>query len=161
MKLVWVDIVYNYLPVTAAISAQFVFLMLPVNLRTWRRDSLNAWTYAGIQLFVAGLLFIVIPVAFGLFKLSSSAILVALLFVFLGSWWRIVKSIPLEATFPVTPDLIEQPTVSFDSFYNADRLRQLGELPTDDPSALQRHRALRELLVRRRVDRNMGDSDDI
>jgi hypothetical protein len=149
-----------YFPVTVAIFAQVAFLLLPINLRTWRTDLLNAWTYSGIQMFVAGMLFAVIPRIFSVFYLSDAASIVVISGVFLASWWRIVRSIPLEATFPVTPEPVEIPVVSFDSFYNPERLRQLGELSGDDSYTIQRQRALREMLARRRVDSGSGDSEE-
>ncbi|MFZ9519931.1 MAG: hypothetical protein ACO3A4_05580 [Silvanigrellaceae bacterium] len=160
MKLEWDQIIHVYFPVTVAVSAQLAFLLLPINLRTWRSDLLNAWTYSGIQVFVAGLLFIVIPRVFAVFHLSDSATLIVLMSVFVASWWRIVKSIPLEATHPVTPEFLEQPVVSFDSFYNAERLRQLGELSGDSSYTMQRQRALREMLVRRRVDSGTRETEE-
>jgi len=160
MKVEWDQLIHVYFPVTVAISAQVAFLVLPINLRTWRTDLLNAWTYSGIQLFVAGLLFILVPRLFGVFHLSDSATLIVLLSVFVASWWKIVRSIPLEATFPVTPEYNESPVVAFDSFYNPERLRQLGELSGDDSYTRQRQKALREMLVRRRVDRAGEDSED-
>lgn len=160
MRLEWDQIVHVYFPVTVAIIAQVAFLLLPINLRTWRTDLLNAWTYSGIQMFVAGMLFAVIPRIFGVFYLSDAASIVVISGVFLASWWRIVRSIPLEATFPVTPEPVEIPVVSFDSFYNPERLRQLGELSGDDSYTIQRQRALREMLARRRVDSGSGDSEE-
>ncbi|NBX17816.1 MAG: hypothetical protein EBR09_10665 [Proteobacteria bacterium] len=160
MKLEWDQIIHVYFPVTVAIFAQVAFLLLPINLRTWRTDLLNAWTYSGIQMFVAGMLFAVIPRIFSVFYLSDAASIVVISSVFLASWWRIVRSIPLEATFPVTPEPVEMPVVSFDSFYNPERLRQLGELSGDDSYTIQRQRALREMLARRRVDRGSGDSEE-
>ena len=160
MNLQWDQIIHVYFPVTVAVSAQIAFLLLPINLRTWRSDLLNAWTYSGIQVFVAGLLFIVIPRVFGVFYLSDSATFIVLMSVFVASWWKIVISIPLEATYPVTPEFMDQPAVSFDSFYNAERLRQLGELSGDTAYTLQRQRALREMLVRRRVESSARDTDD-
>lgn len=160
MNSFWIQIVHVYFPVTIAVSAQLVFLMLPVNLRTWRRDALNAWTYSGIQTFVAGLLFVVVPRVFELFEISDVTTFVAIFLVFIASWWKVIRTIPLEATFTVTPEFEEQPVVNFDTFYTADRLRVLGELPADDASAVLRHKALREMLVRKRVDQNLGDLDD-
>ncbi|MEN9811203.1 MAG: hypothetical protein RLZZ488_2770 [Pseudomonadota bacterium] len=160
MKFEWDQIIHIYLPVTISVSAQLAFLLLPINLRTWRTDLLNAWTYSGIQVFVAGLLFIIIPGVFGIFQLSYSAMLTTLIAVFVASWWKVVRNIPLEATFPVTPEFVEQPVVSFDSFYNPERLRQLSELSGEGSYTLQRQKALREMLVRRRVDSSGPDSDD-
>lgn len=160
MRLEWDQIIHVYFPVTVAIFAQVAFLLLPINLRTWRTDLLNAWTYSGIQMFVAGMLFAVIPRIFSVFYLSDAASIVVISGVFLASWWRIVRSIPLEATFPVTPEPVEIPVVSFDSFYNPERLRQLGELSGDDSYTIQRQRALREMLARRRVDSGSGDSEE-
>jgi hypothetical protein len=160
MSLEWDQIIHVYFPVTVAVSAQIAFLLLPINLRTWRTDLLNAWTYSGIQIFVAGLLFSVIPRFFGVFHLSDAASYIVVAGVFIASWWRIVKSIPLEATFPVTAQSVETPVVSFDSFYNPERLRQLGELSGDDAYTIQRQRALREMLARRRVDRNSEESEE-
>lgn len=160
MKFEWDQIIHIYLPVTISVSAQVAFLLLPINLRTWRTDLLNAWTYSGIQVLVAGLLFIIIPNVFGIFQLSFSAMLTTLITVFVASWWKVVRNIPLEATFPVTPEYMEQPVVSFESFYNPERLRQLSELSGDGSYALQRQKALREMLVRRRVDSSGSDSED-
>lgn len=161
MEAFWVQIIHLYFPVTVAIVAQLVFLILPVNLRTWRTDLLNSWTYCGIQTFMAGVLFLVVPRVFELFKLSDGASFMAILAVFVASWWKVIRTIPLEATFTVNSEPLDSPMVSFDSFYNAERLRQLGELAVDDPTAVVRHRALREMLVRRRVDKNLGDSADV
>jgi hypothetical protein len=160
MNLQWDEIIHVYFPVTIAVSAQIAFLLLPINLRTWRTDLLNAWTYSGIQVFVAGLLFIVIPRVFEVFHLADSTTFIVLMSVFVASWWKIVKSIPLEATYPVTPEFIEQPVVSFDSFYNAERLRQLSELSGESAYTLQRQRALREMLVRRRVESGARDAEE-
>lgn len=160
MKLEWDQIIHVYFPVTVAVSAQLAFLVLPIDLRTWRKDLLNAWTYTGIQAFVAGLLFIVVPRLFGVFHLSDSATFMVITAVFLASWWRVVKSVPLEATFPVTSDHVDSPVVSFDSFYNAERLRQLGELSGEDSYTLERQKALREMLVRRRVDRTASETEE-
>lgn len=85
----------------------------------------------------------------------------AILAVFVASWWKVIRTIPLEATFNVNSEPSDSPAVSFDSFYNAERLRQLGELAVDNPAAALRHRALREMLVRRRVDQNLGDAADV
>ncbi len=161
MEAFWVQIIHFYFPITVAIVAQLVFLILPVNLRTWRTDVLNSWTYCGIQTFMAGVLFLVVPRVFELFKLSDGASFMAILAVFVASWWKVIRTIPLEATFTVNSEPSDSPVVSFDSFYNAERLRQLGELAVDDPAAALRHRALREMLVRRRVDQNLGDSADV
>ncbi|MEN9528490.1 MAG: hypothetical protein RI932_363 [Pseudomonadota bacterium] len=160
MEAFWIQVIHLYFPVTVAIVAQLVFIFLPVNLRTWRTDVLNAWTYCCIQTFVAGILFLVVPKVFGIFKLSDSAAFVAILAAFVVSWWKVIRTIPLEATFTVNSEFEEQPAVTFDYFYSADRLRQLGEFAADDSTAVARHRALREMLVRRRVDRNIGDSDE-
>lgn len=160
MKVDWNQVIHVYLPVAISVAAQMAFLVLPVNFRTWRKDLLNAWTYSGIQVFVASLLFIVIPKAFGIFELSFSATVSTLVMVFVASWWKVVRNIPLEATFPMTPEHVEQAAVSFDSFYNAERLRRLGELSGDDSYSLQRQKALREMLVRRRVGSAAPNSED-
>jgi|GEM_PF-653026 len=158
MEAFWVQIIHLYFPVTVAIVAQLVFLILPVNLRTWRTDVLNSWTYCGIQTFMAGVLFLAVPRFFELFKLPDGASFMAILAVFVASWWKVIRTIPFEATFTVNCEPSDSPLVSFDSFYNAERLRQLGELAVDDPTAVVRHHALREMLVRRRVDQNSGYS---
>jgi len=160
MEAFWIQVIHLYFPVTVAVIAQLVFILLPVNLRTWRRDVLNAWTYCCIQTFVAGILFVVVPKVFGIFKLSDSAAFVAILAAFIASWWKVIRTIPLEATFTVNSEFEEQPAVTFDYFYSADRLRQLGEFAANDSGAVARRHALREMLVRRRVDRNIGESDD-
>jgi uncharacterized membrane-anchored protein len=160
MEAFWIQVIHLYFPVTVAILAQLVFILLPVNLRTWRTDVLNAWTYCCIQTFMAGILFVVVPKVFGIFKLSDSAAFVAILAAFVASWWKVIRTIPLESTYTVNSEFVEQPAVQFDYFYNADRLRQLGEFAADDSGSMARHRALREMLVRRRVDRNIGDSDE-
>lgn len=160
MDSLWIEIIHVYFPVTVAVSAQLVFLLLPVNLRTWQSDRLNACTYSGIQTFAAGLLFIVVPRVFDLFELPESATFTSIFIVFLLSWWKIVRTIPLEATVPIVPAFKDEVEVNFETFYSADRIRQLGELRADDSWAIMRHKALREMLVRRRVDQNIGDSED-
>ena len=161
MNSIWIDIIHVYFPVTVAVSAQLVFLLLPVNLRTWQFDRLNACTYSGIQTFAAGLLFVVVPRVFDLFELPESVTASAIFFVFIASWWKILRTIPLEATAAMESKPRVEFDVSFESFYNPDRLRQLGELRADDTWAVTRHKALREMLVRRRVDQNMGESEDV
>lgn len=161
MEAFWVQIIHLYFPVTVAIVAQLVFLVLPVNFKTWRTDVISSWTYCGIQTFMAGVLFLAVPRFFELFKLPDGASLTAILAVFVASWWKVIRTIPLEATFTVNCEPSDSNLVSFDSIHSSERLKQLGELALDDPSAALRHRALREMLVRRRVDQNSGYSADV
>lgn len=156
----WVELILLYFPLSVAILAQSVFLLLPINLRTWRKDSLNAATYSGIQTLVGALLFAVVPREFEIFSLSPTGTFISVLIVFLASWWKVVLTIPLEAKSHVNAEYKPMPELDFEGFYTADRLRALGGVDVDDPLKENRLRSVREMLVRRRVDKNLEESED-
>jgi hypothetical protein len=157
----WVQLIHLYFPLSVAVLAQAVFLLLPINLRTWRKDTLNAATYSGIQTLVAALLFAVVPREFDLFSLSQSGTFIAVLLVFVASWWKVILTIPLEAKAHVNAEYQPLPEVDFEGFYTADRLRALGGVDAQDPQKESRLRSVREMLVRRRVDKNLDESEDV
>jgi hypothetical protein len=160
MRVEWDQVIHVYFPVTVALCAQLAFLILPVNLRSWRRDVLNAWTYVGIQVFAAGFLFCVMPRVFGVFYLQDLPTFLILACVFIASWWRVLLSIPLESTVPVTTSIPDPPELSFESFYHPDRMRLLGDLAGDAPHTMERRKAVREMLMRRRVERGLTPSEE-
>jgi hypothetical protein len=154
------DFIHNYLPVTIASAAQLIFLLLPISLKSWKSDFLNAWTYVGFQTFMGALLFVAVPELFELRLLSMTTTHAVLLLIFLASWWKVAQTIPLEGSLVVLDKQHEQPQVSFDSFFKADRIRQLSDLRFDEPSEKIRHQELREMLLRRRVEPLLGPSED-
>ncbi len=157
----WVQLIHLYFPLSVAILAQAVFLLLPVNLRTWRKDALSAGTYIGIQTLAAALLFAVVPREFEIFSISPSGTFISVLLVFVASWWKVILTIPLEAKAHVTADSKPMPDLDFEGFYTPDRLRALGGVDAHDPLRDNRVRSVREMLVRRRVDKNLDESEDL
>lgn len=156
-----VQFVHLYFPLSVSIFAQLVFLILPIDLRTWRKDALNAASYSGIQALIASLLFVVLPREFELFKLSPSGTFISILLVFIASWWKVILTIPLEAKSHVNAEYVPLPEMDFEGFFTTDRLRALGSVASDDPRRQARQRSVREMLVRRRVDINLDESEDV
>ena len=154
------DFIHNYLPVTIASAAQLVFFLLPLNMKSWKSDVLNAWTYAGFQTFMGALLFVAVPQVLGLRLMSLATTYAVLMLIFVASWWKVTRTIPLEASLLVIEKTPEPPTVTFESFYKSERIRQLSDLRFDEPSEKLRHQELREMLLRRRVEPLLGPSDD-
>ncbi|MEY2986533.1 MAG: hypothetical protein RJB13_54 [Pseudomonadota bacterium] len=157
----WVELIHLYFPLSVAILAQLVFLLLPINLQTWRKDSLSATTYTAIQTLVAAVLFAVVPREFELFSISPSGTFISVLIVFIASWWKVILTIPLEAKLHVNAEYQPLPNLDFEGFYTADRLRALGGVDSSDPQKEHRLRSVREMLVRRRVDKNLDETEDV
>lgn len=154
------DFIHNYLPVTIASFAQLVFFVFPLNVKSWKSDILNAWTYAGFQTFMGAMLFIAVPKLLELRLMSQVTTNFTLMLIFVASWWKVTRTIPLESSLLVVPKPQESPQVTFETFFKADRIRQLSDLSFDDPSEKLRHQQLREMLLRRRVEPLLGPSDD-
>lgn len=161
METGWVQLIHLYFPLSVAILAQTVFLLLPINLRTWEKDTLSAVTYTGVQALVAALLFAVVPREFELFPISPTGTFIAVILVFSASWWKVIRTIPLEATSLYRIENQSLPELDFEGFYTPDRLRALGSVDAQDPLKEVRLRSVREMLVRRRVDKNVDGSEDV
>jgi hypothetical protein len=154
------DLIHNYLPVTIASFAQLVFFVLPLNVKSWKSDVLNAWTYAGFQTFMGAMLFIAVPKLLELRLMAQGTTNVILMLIFIASWWKVIRTIPLESSLLRVETLQEPPLLSFETFFKSDRIRQLSDLRFDEPSEKLRHQQLREMLLRRRVEPLLGPSDD-
>ena len=150
------ELIGLYLPVLIGCIAQTVFLLLPVNLRNWSDDFINVLTYAGIQVFAACLVFVALPRMSSMFHLSDRGSFFLLLTVFLASWVRALKLIPLEATSPVSRKYEPQPRLQFSEFFEPERLRMLAEISENDPHSSRASQSVREKLRRRKAEKSEG-----
>lgn len=161
MQVFWEYIRADFIPILCALIAQCVFFIPSLGITTWRSNVLNALTYAAIQTFLAGLMFIFLPYVFGVLDLSVTLSIFVLISVFMMSCWRLLLSTPLEATEAVSPQVIAPSQISFDSFHIPERLSQKTDDPSQEISEIQRHTALREMLIRRRIAVTQAESEEI
>jgi len=143
------EILGLFLPLSIGIVAQLAFLWLPVDLRNWRDDTINACTYVSLQLFVAAIVFIAIPRLAAVYHLESKGAFTLLSVVFVASWLRVVKIIPLEGTDPVRRFAPAPPTVLFTEFYDKDRLLKLSTLSESSPDDIRRIQRVKERVRKR------------
>ncbi len=147
------NVVAFYLPVIVASIAQLAFLALPVALQNWEDDSLNAFTYVGIQVFMGAMIFVVVPTFLEIFTIGYSRAFVILLVVFVVACIRAYRMIPLEGTAPVAAKAEVVRQVDFMEFYNNLRLRTLAELSVNRGDGAERIRDIKERLARKRPER--------
>lgn len=145
-----------YMPVIVGCLAQFFFLLLPVDLKNWNDDLLNVLTYMGVQIFVAGIIFIGIPLSFELYSLPLAVYFYILLLVGLFSWFKAIKTIPLEATSLGTPSepTLKRPSVQFNELMDPARMALLVEAAnsgTNDGGT--RYLQIKERLMRRKPEK--------
>jgi uncharacterized membrane protein YhdT len=138
-----------YLPVSIGVVAQVAFLLLPVDLRNWRDDALNALTYVVMQLLVAAFVFVAIPRWYDVFHLGTPAAFSVLCVVFVIAVVRVLRIIPLEGTDPVLSVLPPPVAVLFTNFYDKDRLLKLALLSESDPDDLRRIVGVKERIRKR------------
>jgi hypothetical protein len=147
-----------YLPLSVAALAQIVFLFLPIDLRNWDDDSLNVATYVVLQMFVAGLLFVVMPRLSDLFFLDARMAFYVLATVGFLGLVKALRQIPLEKTAPVLKQVQGLPYVNFAEFYDKDRLLQLALLSEADVDDVKRIRNIKERLRKRGRDSARGNA---
>jgi hypothetical protein len=143
------SIIGLYLPLSIGVIAQVVFLLLPVQLKNWRDDALNALTYISVQLFVACCLFVVFPRAAELFHLNDLQSFFVVCIVLVVSWFRVIQLIPLEGTSATVQVLPPPAQVGFTEFYDKVRLLSLASLSEYDPDDVRRIVLVKERIRKR------------
>lgn len=154
----WHQLLGIYLPLSIGVVAQVVFLLLPVDLRNWRDDALNALTYISMQVFVAAVVFVAIPRLYGLFHLGAKGAFTLLLGVGFAATLRALRIIPLEGTHPVIATAPPPAVVLFTEFYDKDRLLHLAVLSESDPDDVRRIAAIKERVRKRGRDAVRGNA---
>jgi hypothetical protein len=147
-----------YLPVSIGVVAQIAFLLLPVDLKNWRDDTLNAMTYVALQLFVAAVVFVAIPRVFDIFHLDAKGAFLLLCVVLVSSWIRVIRIIPLEGTSPIRLEATSPPVVLFTDFYDKDRLLRLAALSESLPDDIRRIQRIKERIRKRGRDSVRGNA---
>jgi hypothetical protein len=150
-----IEFVVLRLPLVIGGISQSVFLLLPVDLHNWDDDDINALTYVGIQMFMAGLIFVAVPMLLDIFALGWMRALGIILFVMLLAVLRAYRIIPLEFSFPVIGKSEPPRRIDFLEFNNAQRVRALSELNVNDPVQSRRFDSIRERLARKRSSRSL------
>jgi hypothetical protein len=147
------EILGLYTPLIVGCMAQLVFLALPVDLKNWDDDFLNVMTYASVQMLVAGLIFIAIPIWMEVFHLETKAGAILILSSGFLAIFRSLRFIPLENTHPIALPREKPSTVQFSEFDTPIRMRLLAEASTLDPAGKARYEQIKERLVRRRPEK--------
>lgn len=147
-----------YLPLSVGVVAQVAFLLLPVQFKNWRDDSLNAMTYIALQMFVAAVVFVAIPRLWGIFHLNAQGAFLLLCVVLIAAWARVIRIIPLEGTSPVRVLAAPPPVVLFTEFYDKDRLLRLAALSEATPDDLRRIQRIKERIRKRGRDSVRGNA---
>jgi hypothetical protein len=144
------------------ILIQFIFLLLPVNLKNWDDDLWNCITYIAMQCFIASVLFIITPWIFEMKELSvwqQIGLIGSISFIGL---LRVIKLIPLEFTFTVKLDATKSPKLEFLDFFTPYRQRYLHSLDFTNYTGEMRYQDFREKLIRLKLKKssNKSDSDE-
>ncbi len=151
---------HDYIYYFVACLIQCAFILLPVILKNWDDDLLNCLTYISIQIFVAGILFIIVPWVLELNKISFWY----QVFFLIGSGFiavfRIIKLIPLEFTFSIKLPAQKSVQLEFAEFYNSERQKLLYTLDFTGYDSELRYQSLRERLQRRKTEKVKGDEDE-
>lgn len=147
------DFVNTYLPLCIGAVAQFVFLLLPVDLKNWDSDLLNVMTYVVVQMFVAGLIFVAIPGVFELYELELFTSFYILLIVLLAGLIRAIRMIPLEMTHIEAVVVERKPALSFNELYDNQRIIQLNEVKVGAHDAMIRFMEIKEKIAKRKPEK--------
>jgi len=139
----------NSIPFLVTLGAQGTLLLLPVNLKNWTDDGLNALFYLGFQMFIAGILFFIIPFLVEGQTPSTFGATLILTLVFFASCIRVIKMIPLEFTDLSKPEVELGKTISFVELFDPQRLNTFSTMPLQDPAEEARYLQLHERLVKR------------
>jgi hypothetical protein len=141
------------LPYLAASILQILFLALPVYFKDWHDDLVNVVSYSAFQCLIASFLFLGVPAALGAEMLGHLGGSTVLGVVFLASWFRATRMIPLEGTSLFRKPVYHPPKVDFDEFYFSENFVELRRTNTQELGGVQKYRKLREELVRIKVER--------
>jgi hypothetical protein len=141
-------IINPYLPYFIASCLQGLFLALPVSFKDWHDDLLNVICYSSFQSFVAAILFLAIPFFIGGSLPSVLAGCCAVSVVFLASWFRATKLIPLEASHFFRTQPSHKIKINFDDFLISENYEVLRNVNKNLVGGEQRYRFMRERLLR-------------
>ena len=155
-----VQFFHDYVYYIVACFIQFAFILLPVILKNWDDDVLNCLTYISIQIFIAGILFIIVPWILELNKISYWSQIFFLISTAFITLFRIIKLIPLEFTFSIKLPSQKSVQLEFAEFYNSERQKLLYTLDFSSYDSELRYQSLRERLQRRKTEKVKGDDDD-
>lgn len=147
------EIVEIYLPAFIGALAQLFFLMLPVDLKNWADDDINILTYIGVQMFVACFIFIGIPKAFELYSLSTKTSIYILILVGVLGFIRVTKMIPLEATHLAAITVKRKPALTFNDFYDNQRMYALSEISLNSLDGPARYKKIKERIAFRKPEK--------
>ncbi len=139
---------------------QIIFILLPVTLKNWEDDALNALSYVSFQLFFAAIIFIVAPWIFEVKTVTLWS--QSLLFFGTGfvAIFRVIKLIPFEFTFPIKLPVAQNKNIVFTGFNTRERHNLLLTLNYEDVDAQYRYNSIRERLIRIKQNTTEEDSDD-
>lgn len=147
------DFVNTYLPACIGAIAQVVFLLLPVDLKNWDSDLLNVMTYIAVQMLVAAIIFVGIPITFELYELHTFTSFYILLVVAVLGFIRAIRMIPLEMTH-VDPIIVERrAALSFNELYDNQRVNQLAAVTLSAPGGISRYIEIKERIAKRKPDK--------
>ena len=137
-------------PFFLTMAAQGTLLLLPVDLKNWDDDLINAFSYVAFQVFLGGILFFGIPVA--LDNPVPTPFLGSLILgtIFFASWFRVIRLIPLEFVLPAKPNPQTEKSISFVELFDPQRLSSFANLPLQDAAEEARYLQLHERLIKRR-----------
>ena len=138
---------------------QIVFILLPVLLKNWDDDSINATTYIAFQILVACIIFIFAPWLFELRPLPiwcQVLIIVSTAFI---SLFRTIHIIPFEHTEPLKLTGLQYTKIAFAGFYTSEKREFLESLDFKNVDAMYRYNEFREKLARLRKEQSEDDDD--
>lgn len=156
-----INFIQDYLTYIIGSFIQILFILLPVNLKNWEDDSINSASYIGLQIFASCIVFLFSPWFFDV-KIVSFWTKVWLIFgTGIVAFFRVVKLIPLEFTYPDTIKLVQPMKLEFEGFFSNERYALLKSLDFGEADANMRYNALREKLIRVKMIKSSNSDDDI
>lgn len=155
VNLIWLTaLVTQYLPLCIGVVAQFVFLLLPVDIKNWEYDTLNVLTYVVMQMFSAAIIFVAIPVFFQLYHLQEFTHFYIVITVGMLAVFRCLRIIPLENTNIEAVIVKKEKGLDFREFFDPKRIAAMVENNTDfEPNKPERFALLRQRLARRKIEK--------
>ena len=149
----------EYLCFFIGAAIQLIFIALPIVLKNWDDDALNALTYVSFQLFISSIIFIIAP---WIFDVKTTTPWAQMFFIFGTGFialFRILKIIPLEFTYPIKLPVIVVNNPKFNEFNTNERQKLLLKLDFQEADAQLRYNALREKLIRLKFDKGSSFDD--
>lgn len=140
---------------------QLLFILLPITLKNWEDDGFNSMTYISFQLFVAGIIFLISPYILEFRPISSWAQVLLLACTGIVAFFRVIKLIPLEFTYPIKLPVILAKDLVFEGFHTKTKYQLLHTLDFENPDAEFRYNAFREQLKRVKGDQGSDVKDDM